>query len=196
MYPAKKKLDADLIDACLAQTQCQLCEYPDCRAYANAIVSGEADIDRCLPGGEKTLDALATLTGRDASIYRETLQQKIKPMTQAIIREEECIGCTKCIQACPVDAIIGSAKQMHTVIIDACNGCELCIPPCPVDCIDLIPHPLYQEANEIASVSKQRYDTHRQRQKRLKEETKSLEKKSLQDRRAAIEAAIQRKTGK
>ncbi|HEY3859023.1 MAG TPA: RnfABCDGE type electron transport complex subunit B [Gammaproteobacteria bacterium] len=129
---------ADKIDALLPQTQCTRCGYPDCRAYAEALARRETGIDRCPPGGDATITALAGL-----------LHEPIKPLdpevgsfvagTVALIEEPFCIGCTKCIQACPVDAITGAQKQMHTVIEALCTGCGLCLPPCPVDCIRLEP---------------------------------------------------------
>jgi electron transport complex protein RnfB len=126
------------IDALLPQTQCTRCGFPTCRAYADAIASDEADIDRCPPGGAEGVAALAALLGvapkpLDAKYGRE------EPPRVAFIDEAICIGCTKCIQACPVDAIVGAAKRMHTVIAAECTGCELCLPPCPVDCIVLVP---------------------------------------------------------
>lgn len=125
------------IDTLLPQTQCGQCGYPGCRPYAEAIEDGD-EINKCPPGGEATIAALAELLGRDAKPLDGDAQQG--PMV-AYIREDECIGCTKCIQACPVDAILGAAKHMHTVIIDECTGCDLCLEPCPVDCIDMLPHP-------------------------------------------------------
>jgi len=129
---------ADQIDALLPQTQCGQCSYAGCRPYAEAIANGEADINRCPPGGEVTMIALAELLGRDP-IPLEDEEAAAKPKAVAIIIEKDCIGCTLCIQACPVDAILGAAKQMHTVIEVECTGCELCIPPCPVECIDMVP---------------------------------------------------------
>lgn len=188
----KEKTDlTKRIESTLAQTQCQLCEYDDCRAYAEAVVNDNESIDRCLPGGEKTLRALAELTQQDPDPYLDEMHKKTKAITLAIIREHECIGCTKCIQACPVDAIIGSGKQMHTVITDVCNGCELCIPPCPVDCIDTIAHPIYSDAADIAEQSKTRYQQHQARKKKQKV-TKKLKKHSLEDRKSAIQAALKR----
>ena len=124
----------DLIDELLPQTQCEDCGYKGCRPYAEAITEGET-INRCPPGGDKTIVALATLLNK--SII--PLADNPKPERVAFIREAECIGCTKCIQACPVDAIMGAAKLMHTVIVDECTGCDLCVEPCPVDCIDMLP---------------------------------------------------------
>jgi electron transport complex protein RnfB len=128
---------ADQIESLLPQTQCGQCSYPGCRPYAEAIANGEA-INKCPPGGEATIHALAELLDVEAPpLDAEHGEESVD--TVAYIREDECIGCTKCIQACPMDAILGAAKQMHTVIIDACTGCDLCVDPCPVDCIDMIP---------------------------------------------------------
>lgn len=128
---------ADQIDALLPQTQCGQCSFPGCRPYAEAIAAGSADINRCPPGGEATVLALADLLGRDP----KPLENEAREKAVAVIDEETCIGCTLCIQACPVDAILGAAKHMHTVITTECTGCELCLEPCPVDCITLIPLP-------------------------------------------------------
>lgn len=125
------------VDALLPQTQCGQCGYPGCRPYAEAIANGD-DINKCPPGGEATIKNLAELMGVDAKPLDSAHgTENIKKV--AFIREDECIGCTKCIQACPVDAILGAAKQMHTVIEDECTGCDLCVEPCPVDCIDMLP---------------------------------------------------------
>ncbi|GGW36201.1 MULTISPECIES: electron transport complex subunit RsxB [Halomonadaceae] len=123
------------IDALLPQTQCGQCGYPGCRPYAEAINQGDA-INKCPPGGDATVVALAELLGREPAPLDGEAPSEDRV---AFIREAECIGCTKCIQACPVDAIIGAAKQMHTVIEDECTGCDLCVAPCPVDCIDMLP---------------------------------------------------------
>lgn len=126
------------IDALLPQTQCGQCGFPGCHPYAEAISKGEADINRCPPGGETTIVALADLLGREAKPL-DPERGVEKPKMVAIIDENTCIGCTLCIQACPVDAILGAAKQMHTIVETECTGCELCIAPCPVDCISMIP---------------------------------------------------------
>lgn len=127
---------ANQIDALLPQTQCQRCGYTGCAPYAQAIQAGETDINRCPPGGEQTIAKLAHLTGKPAKPLAPECGNADERKV-AFIREDECIGCTKCIQVCPVDAILGAAKQMHTVLANECTGCELCVPACPVDCIDL-----------------------------------------------------------
>jgi electron transport complex protein RnfB len=129
---------ADAIDALLPQTQCTKCGYPGCRPYAEAIARGEADIDQCPPGGEAGIRRLAALLSR-APKPLDPAHGREQPRAAALVREEWCIGCTLCIQACPVDAIVGAPKQMHTVLTTACTGCELCLPPCPVDCIEIVP---------------------------------------------------------
>lgn len=127
------------IDAILPQTQCGQCGFAGCRPYATAIAHGEADINQCPPGGENGILRLAELLGVEPKpLNPENGVAKPAP-TVARIVEDSCIGCTKCIQACPVDAIIGAAQQMHSVIESECTGCELCIPPCPVDCIVMQP---------------------------------------------------------
>jgi Na+-translocating ferredoxin:NAD+ oxidoreductase subunit B len=131
-------LSPEQVDELLPQTQCGLCGYGGCMPYAKALIAENAPINLCPPGGVKTLRALGELLQQDPSPYIPDMEQKAIPKQLAIIREALCIGCTKCIQACPVDAIIGTAKQMHTIITADCTGCELCIPPCPVDCIDII----------------------------------------------------------
>ncbi|WP_438951915.1 electron transport complex subunit RsxB [Porticoccus sp.] len=126
------------IDNLLPQTQCGQCGYPGCRPYAQAIANGDV-INKCPPGGQSTINALATLLGVEAPSLDAAHGEENAIKTVAFIREDECIGCTKCIQACPVDAILGAAKMMHTVIASECTGCDLCVEPCPVDCIDMIP---------------------------------------------------------
>ena len=135
------------IDALLPQTQCTRCGYPACRAYAEAIAGGEADLNQCPPGGEAGVRALAELLGRAAKPVNPANGVHKAPQV-AFVREAECIGCTKCIQACPVDAIVGASKLMHTVIAELCTGCELCLPPCPVDCIAFEPAPALPAADD------------------------------------------------
>jgi electron transport complex protein RnfB len=141
---ARLRPDADplvaRIDALLPQTQCGQCQFPGCRPYAAAIAAGEADIDRCPPGGETTVRALAALLDRPSRPVDPTYGIG-KPPQVAWIDEARCIGCARCLPACPVDAIVGAPRQMHTVIAAQCTGCELCLPPCPVDCIELRPLP-------------------------------------------------------
>ncbi|MEK8088252.1 electron transport complex subunit RsxB [Thermithiobacillus plumbiphilus] len=131
------RVDADplveKIDALLPQTQCGQCGYPGCKPYAEAVAQGSADVNHCVPGGQTTMRSIADLLG----VEPKDLAQEPKPPSVAVIDENRCIGCTLCIQACPVDAIVGAAKQMHTVLARECTGCELCLEPCPVDCITL-----------------------------------------------------------
>ncbi|MFM2483957.1 electron transport complex subunit RsxB [Celerinatantimonas yamalensis] len=127
---------ADQVDQILPQTQCGQCGYAGCRPYAEAIAQGEA-INKCPPGGDVTIKKLADLLGVEPPQDDTTVQDHQKKV--AIIHEDACIGCTKCIQACPVDAIVGSTRQMHTVIASECTGCELCVAPCPTDCIEMRP---------------------------------------------------------
>jgi electron transport complex protein RnfB len=127
------------IDALLPQTQCGKCGHPGCKPYAEGIANGEP-INKCPPGGNETINALAELL--KVPVLELDLSRGSAPAQIAYIREAECIGCTKCIQACPVDAIVGAAKLMHTVIIDECTGCDLCVAPCPVDCIEMHPLPM------------------------------------------------------
>ena len=134
---------ANRIDALLPQTQCEQCGFHGCRPYAEAIACGEAPINRCPPGGAAGIARLAELL--DVPVLPLDPEHGVeKPRMLARVVEADCIGCTKCIQACPVDAIVGAAKLMHTVIADDCTGCELCVPACPVDCIVLEPMPLAQ----------------------------------------------------
>lgn len=162
------------IDALLPQTQCGLCGHRDgCLPYAQSIAEGE-EANKCVPGGQPVADALAQLLNRpklsaEPSVW--PIQADGRPQRmKAVIREDECIGCTKCISACPVDAIIGSGKLMHTVLTDLCTGCELCIPPCPVDCIDLVEdtHPLMSEEQHVQEQNdlRQRYYAHIQREEK------------------------------
>ena len=127
---------AEKVDAILPQTQCGQCGFPGCKPYAEAIAKGEADINLCPPGGEEGVKKLAELLGVEAKPLDES-HGTPKPKSVAFIDENTCIGCTLCIQACPVDAIVGAAKQMHTIVASLCTGCELCVKPCPVECITM-----------------------------------------------------------
>jgi Na+-translocating ferredoxin:NAD+ oxidoreductase subunit B len=149
---------ADRIDATLPQTQCTRCGYPACRPYAEAIALGEAQINRCPPGGTGGIERIAALTGRDPILLDPACGAEKPVETVARVVEKDCIGCTKCIQACPVDAIIGAPSLMHSIIESECTGCELCIPPCPVDCIVMVPAPSAPPAFNRAVQFKARYD--------------------------------------
>ncbi len=132
-------VNVESIDALLPQTQCAKCGFAGCRPYAEAIAAGEADIDRCPPGGEAGVARLASLLGRHPAPPLNPLHGVEEARAAALIDESSCIGCTLCIQACPTDAIVGAAKAMHTVLTEHCSGCGLCILPCPVDCIRMMP---------------------------------------------------------
>lgn len=143
------------LDALLPQTQCTKCGYQGCRPYADAMASGVADINQCPPGGEAGVARLAAALGREAKPLNPANGLYRAPQV-ALIDEALCIGCMKCIQACPVDAIVGASKLMHTVIASWCTGCELCLPPCPVDCIALVPVASLPEADR----SRERFELH------------------------------------
>jgi electron transport complex protein RnfB len=168
--------------------------------YAEAMVYEEAPINLCPPGGLKTLNKLGALLNQDPTPYQAEMRQKAKPPLIAVIREAECIGCTKCIQACPVDAILGGAKQMHTVIAPECTGCELCVSPCPVDCIDIIP--LTPNTNEAevtakANLARIRFQSHQARLQEEKLQSLELkEKNSLSTKKSYIEEALARAKAK
>ena len=169
----------DQIDALLPQTQCRQCGFPGCKPYAQAIAKGEVDINYCPPGGKDGVQALATLLGLEPKPL-DASRGPILPKSVAIIDEPRCIGCTLCILACPVDAILGASKFMHTVIGKECTGCRLCLPPCPVDCITMEPvaETLSEGANTAKVLARQQADHFRRRhQARLKrKERESLEK--------------------
>lgn len=160
-----KNISAIDIDSILPQTQCGLCGYKGCMPYAEALANNEAEINLCPPGGVKGLLTLAELLNKNPEPFVEHMQATVKPVMRAVIREAECIGCTKCIKACPVDAILGSGKLMHTVITDECTGCELCIAPCPVDCIDMVASP------DETDRKTQYRDRYQARQKRLRHDS-------------------------
>lgn len=135
--PSDEEALVERIDAALPQTQCAQCGYPGCRPYARAVADGEADINQCPPGGEQTIRELAGLLGREPLPLDPARGSEPVPQV-AFIREADCIGCARCLPACPVDAIVGAPQFLHTVIEGECTGCELCLEPCPVDCIDLV----------------------------------------------------------
>ena len=211
-------MTARILEA-LPQTQCTRCGYPDCAAYAHAIVAGEADINQCPPGGEQGVFKLAQLTGLKAQPLNSAFGVE-GPRTVAFIDEDWCIGCTLCIKACPTDAIIGSNKRMHTVVEAYCTGCELCLPVCPVDCI-LLKNTSGQAtgwdawSQPQADTARQRYEFGSYRRNRDKDENaKRLEEKALlkladlpahsqhtepamlDKKRAVIEAALARARAK
>lgn len=183
---------ADRIDAVLPQTQCEQCGFHGCRPYAEAIASGAAPINRCPPGGKAGIDILSALLGVSA-LPLDPMHGVEKPRLLARIIEADCIGCTKCIGACPVDAIIGSGKLMHTVIADDCTGCELCVPACPVDCIVLEPMPATQVDIDHADGARAHFN---RREARLASRTLAHER-DLASRKTAtamspVEAALAR----
>jgi electron transport complex protein RnfB len=159
----------DAIDALLPQTQCTRCGYAGCRPYAEAIASGAANINQCPPGGDVTIHALAARLGRPYRPLNPANGVEAPPRV-AVIDEERCIGCAKCLPACPVDAIVGAQRFMHTVLSAQCNGCELCLPPCPVDCIemrpltdvqgDALPLPSFPQLQAQATTHRRRYEAH------------------------------------
>lgn len=200
------------IDALLPQTQCGKCGHPGCKPYAEGIANGEA-INKCPPGGDETIAALAHLL--KLPLLSLDADRGSAPAQVAFIREAECIGCTKCIQACPVDAIVGAAKLMHTVIIDECTGCDLCVAPCPVDCIDLLPLPspmivpivgglAFDEAQRLARTAKrgharQRFEARNMRLQR-EEQQRQAERQARQQPlktpltspQGSVQAAVER----
>jgi H+/Na+-translocating ferredoxin:NAD+ oxidoreductase subunit B len=161
---------ADDIDALLPQTQCTRCGYQGCRPYAEAIAGGGAQINQCPPGGAATITSLAALLHRDPLPLNPANGVEGPPLV-ALIDEATCIGCAKCLPPCPVDAIIGARKQMHTVITALCTGCELCIAPCPVDCISMVPRSARADVAATADVpaapdpasNRQRFFAHNER---------------------------------
>jgi electron transport complex protein RnfB len=174
----------DCIDALLPQTQCEQCGYHGCRPYAEAIAHGDAPINQCPPGGAAGIEKLAALLQRPVlPLNSEHGVEKLR--TLARIVEADCIGCTKCIQVCPVDAIVGASKLMHTVIADDCTGCELCVPACPVDCIVLLPMPLEQIDARHANVAREHFQ---QREARLERQRMQREAE-LAVRKTAVDGS-------
>jgi electron transport complex protein RnfB len=181
------------IDALLPQTQCTRCGHDGCAPYARAVASGEADIDRCPPGGDAVVASVAALLGR-APKPVDPAYGTPGPLLVAVIDEAACIGCTLCIEACPVDAIIGAAKRMHAILPSLCSGCELCIAPCPVDCIAMVPAQR-EWTREDARDARLRHDERRARLARNERiaSRKPVAPPSEKDKRqAAIAAALAR----
>ena len=210
----------EAIDALLPQTQCTQCGYTGCRPYAEAIAQDQADINQCPPGGAAGIRKLARLLDRAEKPLNPSNGLET-PRTAALIDESRCIGCMLCIKACPVDAIVGAAKRMHTVLTQACTGCDLCLPPCPVDCIEMVElDTLAQQGNrhaailatqsveDRASTARQRFGFHQFRIAREQEERNRRPAKKAQDKfaeperlpgshdrdrkKAAVQAAIER----
>lgn len=184
------------LDACLPQTQCRECGYKGCLPYAEAMAQGQAPVSLCPPGGEKTRSALGALLKHPvvAEQLEPAREVKERAPAQALIREEECIGCTKCIQACPVDAILGSAKTMHVIIAKECTGCGLCVAPCPVDCIDLIalPEPGYEPLKAKARFEARNTRLLREKHRRQQNLRKVSQTTDQQSKRDYIQAALNR----
>jgi electron transport complex protein RnfB len=195
MSPAELE---EAIDRVLPQTQCTKCGYPACRPYARAIATGEAALNRCPPGGEAGIRALAALTGRPY-VPLDPACGVEQPRRVALVDEARCIGCTLCIAACPADAIVGARKHMHTVITELCTGCDLCLPPCPVDCIEMVPAADASWTRDLADAARDRY---RRRVARLARDKAARAAARAQRgassrhgpaaKRAAIEAALER----
>jgi electron transport complex protein RnfB len=175
---------ADRIDAVLPQTQCEQCGYHGCRPYAEAITRGEAKINQCPPGGVIGIKKLAALLQQPVLPLNPENGTE-KPRTLARIVEADCIGCTKCIHVCPVDAIVGASKLMHTVLVDDCTGCELCVPACPVDCIVLEPMP----AAQIDTAHTDAARTHFQRREARLQRQRDEREAELAARKAAVDTA-------
>ena len=196
----------EIIDSILPQTQCGKCSYSGCKPYANAISKGEADINQCPPGGKIVIHALAELMGVEYKPLNESYGIT-KPKAVAFIDEDTCIGCTFCIQACPVDAILGAAKQMHTIIGKECTGCELCLAPCPVDCITMpeikgiiSDNIVNKEANiarernnfRILRLEREKIERAERNAKRKLENNKKEKARLIEEKRAEIAAAVRR----
>ncbi|GJM06469.1 MAG: iron-sulfur-binding protein [marine bacterium B5-7] len=177
----------ETIDALLPQTQCEECSYKGCRPYAEAILNENERLDRCPPGGVETLKALGDLLKKDVSLLIDEMAANTREPTVAVIQEDLCIGCTKCIKACPVDAIVGSGKLMHSIISSECTGCELCIPPCPMDCIDIIK---LEKPSFDKDQARKRFNARTERLARLKTEEKTVNQEAAQKTQGSIKLDI------
>ena len=198
----------DAIDDRLPQTQCRRCGYPTCRDYANALAAGHTAINRCPPGGEATIGELAKLLDLDVMPLDPSCGAA-GPVRVAFIDERWCIGCTICLKVCPVDAIVGAAKLMHTVLAVECTGCELCVQPCPTDCIEMLEVTRHPQRDQLtpgwtvarANLAKGRFLARRDRLKHLQEERSAqavraaLRRASRADKRLAIDQAVARVRG-
>jgi electron transport complex protein RnfB len=190
------------LNALLPQTQCGECGYLGCQPYAEALAQGSAPIDRCPPGGIETVKALGHLLLIDPTPYLEAALASTRAPALAVIREAECIGCTKCIQACPVDAIIGSAKNMHAIINHECTGCGLCLEPCPVDCIELVTlaDPQYDksaaedhfQAKQIRLLREEQVKQQAYREKRLLAKQGATQQQDILAKQSYIQEALAR----
>ena len=198
----------DAIDDLLPQTQCRRCGYPSCRDYADALARGHTEINRCPPGGETTIDELAKLLEVPV-IPLDPSCGAAGPLTVALIDERWCIGCTICLKVCPVDAIVGAAKLMHTVLAVECTGCELCVQPCPTDCIEMREVAWHPQRDQLgsewtttrANLARRRFRDRHDRLMPLKEERSaqaaraSLRRASQAAKKRAIDAAVARVRG-
>ena len=192
MSPTTVASLAERIDTLLPQTQCRRCGYEGCRPYAEAIVAG-ASIDRCPPGGEALVAVLARLTGRPVMPLDRTRGEP-SPLMLARIDESACIGCTLCIEACPVDAIVGARRRMHTALPALCTGCALCVPPCPVDCITMLPAGRAWSPEDARGASS-RHARRLERRRRARDASGTAAKPAddgREARRAAVAAALAR----
>jgi electron transport complex protein RnfB len=177
----------DKINSILPQTQCTRCGYPSCKDYATAIAEEKADINQCPPGGNEGITLLANMLDKEVKPLNPE-NGKIEPRRLAIIEEEACIGCTLCIKACPVDAIIGANKMMHTIIASECTGCDLCIPACPVDCIKVVPDPDQIWSMERRNRAQSRFEQHqlrRENEQKARDARLAMQTQLLKKARAA-----------
>jgi len=187
------RVPPEAIEALLPQTQCTKCGYAGCRPYAEALARAEADINRCPPGGEPVIARLAALLGRESKPLDPACGRSAA-RARAVIDEPRCIGCTLCIQACPVDAIVGAAGLMHTVLEESCTGCELCLPPCPVECIAMVALPLERAAwtQADARAAKARFEARAARLARPRAPRPNAARDERARRRAVVAAALER----